>query len=59
MNVKSVHPMLTWARKLAERRSKPIAAIALARKLAGILYRMWRDGTDYQPRLTAPEHLQA
>jgi hypothetical protein len=26
-----------------------IAIVALARRLARILYAMWRDGTDYQP----------
>jgi transposase len=36
-----------WALRLAARRGKRIAAVALARKLAGILYAMWRDGTDF------------
>ncbi len=40
-----------WALRIAARRGKRIAAVALARKLAGILYAMWRDGTDFgQPR---------
>ena len=44
----------TWALRIAARRGKRIAAVALARKLAGILYAMWRDGTDFgQP---APRH---
>jgi hypothetical protein len=30
-----------------QRRGKRIATIALARKLAGILYAIWRDGTVY------------
>lgn len=34
---------------------RSIAAVALARRLAGILYAMWRDGTDYRaPRPAAP-----
>ena len=42
-------PLVQWASKLAERRGKGIAIIALARKLAGILYAIWRDGTTYTP----------
>lgn len=36
-----------WALRIAARRGKRIAAVALARKLAGILYAMWRDGTAF------------
>jgi transposase len=38
-----------WATPIAVRRGKRIAAVALARRVAGILYALWRDGTDYQP----------
>lgn len=41
------HPMVLWAMKIAERRGKQIASVALARKLAGILFAMWRDRTTY------------
>lgn len=41
--------------KIAERCGKRIAAIALARKLAGILYAMWRDGTEFSPKLNLEE----
>ena len=37
-----------WAARIAARRRKKIAAVALARKLAGILYAMWRDGTGFR-----------
>ena len=37
-----------WAERIAARRGRSIAAVALARRLAGILYAMWRDGTDYR-----------
>lgn len=37
----------TWALRIAVRRGKRIAAVALARRLAGILYAMWRDGVPY------------
>ena len=42
-------PMVRWALRVAERRGRFIAAVALARKIAGILYAIWRDGTNYQP----------
>ena len=38
-----------WATRIAERRGKRIAVVALARKLAGILYAMWRDGSEFDP----------
>lgn len=36
-----------WADSLAKTRGKRIAVVALARKLAGVLWAMWRDGTVY------------
>jgi transposase len=36
-----------WALKIAVRRGNRIAVVALARRLAGILYAMWRDNTAY------------
>jgi transposase len=41
-------PMVLWAKAIAERRGKGIATVALARKLAGILYALWRHGTTYE-----------
>lgn len=38
-----------WALKIAARRGNRIAVVALARRLAGILYAMWRDNTPYTP----------
>ena len=40
----------TWAERIAMRRGKRIATVALARRLAGILFAMWRDERNYQPR---------
>jgi transposase len=40
-------PMIKWAHEVARRRGKKIAVVALARKLSGVLFAMWRDGTDY------------
>lgn len=39
----------TWAERIASRRGKKTAVVALARKLAGILFAMMRDGTAYTP----------
>jgi transposase len=36
-----------WALKIAMRRGNRIAVVALARRLAGILYAMWRDNAPY------------
>ena len=58
MNARGSHPMLSWAQRLADRRNKAIAATALARKLTGILFAIWRDNTTYQPRRAAQEILQ-
>lgn len=41
-------PMVRWARQVADRRGRHIAIIALARKLSGILFAIWRDGTCYR-----------
>jgi transposase len=46
-------PLQRWALAIAERRGKRIAAVALARRLAGVLWAMWRDGTVYDPELAA------
>jgi transposase len=36
-----------WATRIALRRGKRIAVVALARRLAGITYAMWRDHSPY------------
>ncbi|MEW6748008.1 MAG: IS110 family transposase [Planctomycetota bacterium] len=50
-----------WAERIAARRGKNKAAVALARKLARILFALWRDGTSYEVRadsnkITEPAH---
>jgi transposase len=47
------HPMVDWSLDVEKRRGKRVAAIALARKIAGILFALWRDGTLYQARHAA------
>ena len=48
-----------WAARIAQRRGKKIAAVALARKLAGILYAMWRDGTSFGTQAARAGHAGA
>ena len=45
-------PLYLWGTALTERRGKRIAVVAVARRLLGILWAMWKDGTVYDP-----EHL--
>lgn len=40
-------PLQAWAEQIAQRRGRAIATVALARRLAGILYAMWRDDAPY------------
>lgn len=47
------HPMVDWSLEVEKRRGKRIAIVAFARKLAGILFALWRDGTVYAPREAA------
>ena len=39
-----------WAHRLAQRRGSRIATVALARRLAGILFAMWRDQSTFVGR---------
>ena len=40
-------PMVQWALGVEQRRGRRIAIVALARKLASVLFALWRDGTEY------------
>lgn len=48
-------PLVRWALAVAKRRSNKIAAVAVARRLACILWAMWRRGTTYDPSMLAAE----
>ena len=39
----------TWAAQVARRRGRKRAMVALARRIAVILHRMWRNGTVFEP----------
>ncbi len=40
-----------WAEQIGARRGSGVAVVALARRLSGILFAMWRDGTEYDPEV--------
>jgi len=44
-----------WALAIAARRGKRIATVALARRVAGILFAMWRDETPYHALRATPQ----
>ena len=49
-----------WTERIARRRGLRVAVVALARKLSGILYAMWRDGSAYDPaKLNGALHSKA
>jgi transposase len=41
-------PLKSWAMRVAKRRGAKRAKVALARKLAVIMHRMWIDGADFR-----------
>ena len=43
-----VSALKRWALEVAKRRGMKRAKVALARKLAGVLHRMWANGTDFR-----------
>jgi hypothetical protein len=44
---------------IATRRGQKIAAVARARRLAGLLYARLRDGTTYDPRVSTRRAAEA
>jgi transposase len=49
--MRPLSPHGAWMHQLAQRRGKKIAVTALARRLAGVLYALWRDEREYVPEL--------
>ena len=43
----AAQPLRQWADRIAQRRGKKVATVALARRLAGILFALWRDETTF------------
>jgi transposase len=48
-------PIVHWFNQVAGRRGKKVAISALSRKMAGILYAMWRHEKPYNPQKAAQE----
>jgi transposase len=46
-------PMVQWAKQIAARRGAQVAITALARKLAHVLYALWKHETTYDPARSA------
>jgi transposase len=46
--LRPMDPISQWAMEIEKRRGKFVATVAVARKLAGILFALWRDGTRYE-----------
>jgi transposase len=42
-------PLRRWGRTLVERRGRKIAVVAIARRLSGILWAMWKKDATYNP----------
>lgn len=42
-------PMVQWAKRIAARRGAQVAIMALARKLAHVLYALWKHEASYDP----------
>jgi transposase len=47
---RAANPLKSWGAKLAKRAGFKKARVALARKMAVVLHRMWFDGTDFGAR---------
>ena len=49
MRTRAGDPMAQWADGIRIRKGRRTAVVALARKIAGIMFAIWRDGTEYNP----------
>jgi transposase len=56
-------PVVLWARSIADKRGRRIAIVALARKIATVMWSMWKHDSSYDPArassVRAPERSQA
>jgi transposase len=50
-------PMVVWAQGIEARRGRAISVVALARKMAGILWAVWKTGKPYVPEKGAAPRL--
>jgi hypothetical protein len=48
LRVRRFSTLKRWAMEVAKRRGAKRAKVALARKLAVVMHRMWIDGSDFR-----------
>ncbi len=53
VRARKANPLKSWGMKLAKRAGFKKARVALARKMAVVLHRMWRDATDFGASMVA------
>ena len=53
MRVRTWSALRAWGLRIAKRTSMMCAIVAVARKLAGILHRMWIEDSDFRAGLGA------
>lgn len=53
MRMKKSDPLRDWAHAVAERRGQRVGIVALARRLAGVLWALWRKDRVYEPARAA------
>jgi len=46
-----------WGDRIAQRRGKSVAVVAVARRLAGVLYAIWRDTSVYEAEKLSRVHV--
>jgi transposase len=52
-------PAVLWMQSITDKRGKRIAVVALARKLATIMWSMWKHGTSYDPARASTVRVRA
>jgi len=55
LRMKTADPLREWGRAVMQRRGGRVAVVALARRMAGILWAMWRKDTVYEARRVGHE----
>lgn len=51
MNMRCSDPLKYWGMRISKKRGKRVAVVAVARRLAGILWAMWKNNKAYNPEL--------
>ncbi len=52
-------PLQEWANALGQRRNKQLAIVALSRRLAGVLFAIWRDQKPFELKEPKQKHVGA